>query len=184
MTFYLLCAKALIVTVFGVAFAGKVRSRSAFRQFRTSISTLGRLPARLSTPMAVAIVVLEGTTAVWLATPLPPRAGFAMATGLLLVFISVVVRAVRGGIFAECRCFGGRGAVMGNGMIVRNLLFLAFALPGALFSSTRLSAEASTTVLALTTGCALAILTIRYYEVAFRTLAARLLPPAREGSGR
>lgn len=164
---------ALLITVFGTAFFGKVRSRTRFRQFTESIRTLGMLPPRVVRPLVTLLVTVEGATVLWLLTPLPPRVGFLLAAGLLLVFLGVVFRAVRGGIFAECRCFGRGGAVMSNAMAVRNLFLLACALPGALVAPGRLVPPSLASVPALGAGVLGAVLLIRYYDVLVRKLVIR-----------
>ncbi|NYI07612.1 MauE/DoxX family redox-associated membrane protein [Allostreptomyces psammosilenae] len=177
-SYLLLAARCLLAVVFAAAFFGKVRGASRFRQFTASIRTLGVLPEGLARHAAAVIVVGEGATAVLLATPFAPRLGFALAAALLTVFVGVVVRAIRAGVIAECRCFGRKGSVMSTAMLVRNLLLMACALPGALLAPPAPAASPGLAALALLAGLAGAIGFVRYYDVVVRAIMTRNSPAA------
>jgi hypothetical protein len=181
MTDYLLLGcRALIWTVFAVAFVGKVRGPSRFRGFVTSIRQLAILPDRVAVPAGLAIIAGEGTAVVLLALPGTPWFGFALASGLLALFVGIVVRAVRGGVFAECRCFGSKGSVMGQAMIVRNLLLLAFAVPGVVAGAPVPADRPVGTVFALAAGALGAWGFTRWYDRIVSAIMKRLLTPARD----
>jgi hypothetical protein len=169
--------RCLLAVVFGIAFLGKVRNASRFENFVSSIQNLTRLPARTATFVALSVVICEGTAAALLGFPFAPqpvpRVGFALATGLLVVFIAVVIRAVRSGVLAECRCFGRSGSVMSNAMILRNLLLMLVALPGVVMRPTVPATDPVSTALAITAGLALAVFFIRYYDAIVRWILAR-----------
>ncbi|MWA05887.1 methylamine utilization protein MauE [Actinomadura sp. LD22] len=175
----LLGCRALILTVFAAAFAGKARSAARFRGFAGSIRQLAVLPQRAAAPAGALVVAGEGTVAVLLAMPSGVRAGFALASVLLAVFIGIAVRAVRGGVFAECRCFGSKGSVMGQAMIVRNLLLLAAALPGAAAGAPVPAGRAAAALAAAAAGALGAWVFTRWYDRIVAALMKRLLAPAR-----
>ncbi|MFB4296214.1 MauE/DoxX family redox-associated membrane protein [Actinomadura sp. NTSP31] len=175
----LLGCRALILTVFAAAFAGKARGASRFRGFAESIRRLAVLPERAAVPAGALVVAGEGTVVVLLALPPSARAGFALASVLLVLFIGIAVRAVHGGVLAECRCFGSKGAVMGQAMIVRNLLLLAAALPGAFAGAPVPAGRPVAAAVAVAAGAVAAWGFARWYDRLVAALMRRLLAPAR-----
>lgn len=174
--YLLIGERCLLAAVFAAAFAGKTRGAQRFRRFATSIQTMAILPERMATPAGAVVVAGEGLTVALLLIPATIRAGFASAAILLIVFIGVVIRSVRGGIVAECRCFGNAGSIMSNAMIVRNALLLALAVPGMVWRPT-VSVDSTASVvgiaLALLAGFAAAAAFIRYYDRLVRLLVQR-----------
>ncbi|WP_433170438.1 MauE/DoxX family redox-associated membrane protein [Actinoallomurus sp. CA-150999] len=168
-----LAQRCFLATVFAVAFFGKVRHISRFRQFTASIHKLAIIPERTARYAASVIVVGEGTATVLLILPFFPRAGLALAAALLAVFVGVVIRSVRGGIFAECRCFGGAGAIMSNAMIVRNLLLMACAIPGLVIDSASMVMRPIIDIPVVVCALGAAVAFVRYYDVAVRALLVR-----------
>ncbi|MFC6887039.1 MULTISPECIES: MauE/DoxX family redox-associated membrane protein [Actinomadura] len=179
----LLFCRALVLTVFAVAFAGKARSASGFKGFVTSIRQLAILPERVAAPAGLAVVAGEGAAVVLLALPATVRAGFALAAALLALFVGIVVRAVRGGVFAECRCFGSKGSVMGQAMIVRNVLLLCAAVPGAALGASVPAGRPAEAVAALAAGALGAWGFTRWYDRIVAALMRRLLRPAARDAG-
>jgi hypothetical protein len=172
-SYLLIGERCLLATVFGIAFFSKVRDISKFQQVRTSIQKLTMLSTPTAMLVTLLLVICEGTTATLLALPLAPRVGFALATGLLVLLTAVVIRAVRGGVLVECRCFGRSGSLMGNAMIVRNLLLMAFAVPGIILSPTTPTTDLVYLALALIVGCILAVFFTRYYDRLIRVIVKR-----------
>ncbi|MGH8933528.1 MAG: MauE/DoxX family redox-associated membrane protein [Egibacteraceae bacterium] len=177
MSYLLLGERCLLAAVFFIAVLGKARDASRFRNFVISIEKLTRFPAGTARFVAVSIAICEGAAAALLAYPLASqpvlRVGFAFAVGLLTIFVAVVVRAVRGGVLAECRCFGRSGSVMSKAMIVRNLLLMAFAVPGIVLSPTAPATEPTYIALAVTAGLALALFFVRYFDAVVRVILTR-----------
>ncbi|MCX2952718.1 TlpA family protein disulfide reductase [Lentzea sp. NEAU-D7] len=122
-----LFARVLLAVVFLVAFAGKVRSRRGFAEFRDSIAALVPLPAR---PLAVAVLAGEALAVVLLAVP-GTRLGYGVAVTLLVTFCGAVVLAITGRKSVRCKCFGAGGDVLGLKHLVRNGLLIAVAALGA-----------------------------------------------------
>ncbi|MFC0626471.1 MauE/DoxX family redox-associated membrane protein [Kribbella deserti] len=167
-------ARAMLAAVFLAAFLGKAKTRESFRGFARSVQGLAKLPSdRVAWILATIVVAGEGLAAALLVSPLAPRLGFVIGGLMLLVFTGVVVRSVRAGIFAECRCFGGRGAIMSAAMVGRNLVLLAVAITGAALPAASLLEQPLVSLPAVVVGIALAVLVIRYYDDFVRLLLRR-----------
>jgi uncharacterized membrane protein YphA (DoxX/SURF4 family) len=172
--YFLLAARCLLATVFAVAALTKLRSASGFRRFSTTLQKLTALPERQAVRVAVGLIVGEALLTVLITLPLAPRAGFALATVFLLMFIGAVVRAVRRGVFAECRCFGDRSSVLSYPVLVRNALLLAIAAPGVVISPGVKAMDPAGVALALASGLTAAVAFIRYYDDLVRMILTRL----------
>ncbi|PWK84975.1 hypothetical protein C8D88_107182 [Lentzea atacamensis] len=123
-----LFARVLLAAVFLAAFAGKVRTRQGFAEFRDSIGALAPwLPAQ---PVAIAVLAGEAAAVVLLAVP-GTGLGYALATGLLAAFCCGIVLAIRSRKAVRCKCFGAGGDVLGPKHLVRNGLLIAVAVTGA-----------------------------------------------------
>ncbi|MEV4256345.1 MauE/DoxX family redox-associated membrane protein, partial [Spirillospora sp. NPDC049652] len=122
--------QGLVAGIFALAAFSKLRGREEFGRFVTTVRKLTMLSGRAPTLLAGAFAVVEAVTAALIAVPATARAGLWAAAALLVLFVGVVFRAVRGGVFAECGCFGNRSAIMSYPVLLRNLLLLGFALAG------------------------------------------------------
>ncbi|MFI0356935.1 MauE/DoxX family redox-associated membrane protein [Actinomadura sp. 9N407] len=178
--YYLIAARCLLATVFAVAFLGKARSARRRQAFRTTVRNL--ISRRAAGPLAGLILCCEAAIAVLLVPPVTARAGFALAAGLLSVFIAGVFRAIRNGIFAECGCFGDHSAVLGYPIIVRNGLLLAVAVPGLVLAPGAVAVAPA--LAAAIAGVLVAIVYVRYLDIAMARVLAwlkpRLVPESRE----
>jgi hypothetical protein len=123
--------RVLLATVFVGAVAGKVGGRSAYQGFVRSLRDMA-IPNGLIRMAAPATVAAEALTAVLLLAPLRPTVllGFILATTLLGAFAAVVGRALRRGVRAPCRCFGGSATPLGARHIIRNVILMALAGAG------------------------------------------------------
>jgi hypothetical protein len=140
-----LFARVLLAAVFLAAFAGKVRARDGFVEFRDSIGAIAPwLPARV---VAAAILAGEAVAVVLLAVP-GTRTGFAAAVTLLVVFCGGIALAMFGREPVRCRCFGADGDVLGARHLVRNGALIAVAVAGA-FVTTPASWEEPLTLLTI-----------------------------------
>ncbi|MCE0538582.1 hypothetical protein LWF15_24080 [Kineosporia rhizophila] len=177
----LIGARFLLAAVFGIAFIGKARSLQRFRGFVVSVVRLSGTTERTARPVAATVVLLEGiatglllfaTTAWW---------GLLLATALLTLFLGVIARAVRAGVLAECRCFGGSGAAMSYPMLIRNGILIAAALPGLVHGLLHgLDQPAFAwpgSLAAAAVGVGLALAMVRYYDSLAEMLLVRLAPP-------
>ncbi|WP_439656087.1 TlpA family protein disulfide reductase [Lentzea sp. HUAS TT2] len=122
-----LFARVLLAAVFLAAFAGKVRSRQGFAEFRDSLAALVPLPARF---LAVAVLAGEAVAVVLLAVP-GTRLGYGVAVALLVVFCGGISLAMVGRKAVRCKCFGAGGDVLGIRHLVRNGALIAVAAVGA-----------------------------------------------------
>lgn len=175
MEYVLLVERCVLATVFTLAFIGKVRTRSGFGQFVVSIQRLAHLPSSAAAVVAVVITMSEGGTVLLLALPGTTDLGFILAGGLILIFITVVLRGSLSGVTAECRCFG-KAAVIGVAMVLRNAILLAVAVSGLLMKPAGKMDDLTYTALALLAGCCGGIAFVRYYDVAVRFVATHMTP--------
>ncbi|WP_410660435.1 MauE/DoxX family redox-associated membrane protein [Amycolatopsis sp. lyj-112] len=128
------CRCALIV-VFAVSAISKSRNRESFAAFRRATVELVPAARGHGTPLAAAVVVTELVIVVGLAVPNTATAGLLAAGALFTAFTVAIAAALRRGVTASCRCFGGSAAPLGARQLVRNALLivlavLAFVLPG------------------------------------------------------
>jgi hypothetical protein len=120
------CRCALLV-VFALSSVGKVRSGTAFAEFR--VATVALVPAAKGAATAVAAVVAgaEIAVVVMLAVPVTVPVGLLGAAGLLGAFTAAIAAALRRGNTEPCRCFGTSSAPLGARHLVRNALLCALA---------------------------------------------------------
>ncbi|MDG6103874.1 hypothetical protein Daura_23855 [Dactylosporangium aurantiacum] len=91
--------------------AAKLRGRAAFTGFATATATLGRLPRRLATPAAIAVLATETALAAALAGAVAAPGPLALpaltaTTALFGAFTTVLAVARRAGTAGSCHCFG------------------------------------------------------------------------------
>jgi uncharacterized membrane protein YphA (DoxX/SURF4 family) len=124
-----LACRGLIAVVFISAAWGKV-APSAFGQFVQSVEQTGMVPRAAARPVAVAVVLAELSAALLVLLPGTSAIGAGLAACLLVVFLGVIVRSLKQGSAAQCRCFGS-ASPLGRRHVVRNVGLL-FACAGAL----------------------------------------------------
>ncbi|MEQ4720979.1 MauE/DoxX family redox-associated membrane protein [Nonomuraea sp. B19D2] len=124
MLYLMITCRALLAAVFAVAIAGKVRGRSAYDEYVSSIVVLGILPRTVSAMAAHALVAAEAAAVVLLALPWTAPLGFAAAVGTLAVLTGGILAALRRGRQAPCRCFGASVTPLGRPHVIRNLVLL------------------------------------------------------------
>ncbi|OLT16568.1 hypothetical protein BJF79_18275 [Actinomadura sp. CNU-125] len=172
----LLAVQAPLAGIFAVASFSKLRVPEDFGRFVTTVRKLTMRSGPSTTVIAAGFATLEAVTAVLIAVPATARAGFALATGLLTLFIGVVFRAVRGRVFAECGCFGDRSALMSYPVLVRNVLLLVMAVAGLLLAPSGSPVGPLWHGVALAAGIVLARLMLRSYDRAVAAVFKRLRP--------
>ncbi|WP_051467753.1 MauE/DoxX family redox-associated membrane protein [Actinomadura oligospora] len=172
-------AQGAVVLVFGYSGYTKLHDREGFGNFTQTVQMLTKWDGRAVTVLAASFAGSEASTAVLTALPPTAFAGFALATALLTLFIGVILRAVRGRVFAECGCFGGHSAAMSYPLILRNVLLLGFAVPGLLLSATRAPEVSPLAGVAAAAGVGAAFALVKYYDTAVRLVLFRLFPEAR-----
>lgn len=137
MHYVVLAVQSLVVVVFLVSSAGKLKSRDAVREFTASLRRLRILPASAAGPAAFSVLVAE--VAVWALLVIPASvtrtAGFGVAAGLLTVFAAGIALSLRRGAQVPCRCFGASTTPLGPWHVVRNLLLAGAAALAAVLPS-------------------------------------------------
>ncbi|WP_328853332.1 hypothetical protein OG994_12445 [Micromonospora globbae] len=158
-----------LAVVFTVSAFSKLRGRSAYDAF---VAATGRLvPVGWLPAGPVAAAVLGAELAVPLVLPVRPVAGLALAAGLLVAFCVGILRALRRGVRASCRCFGASGAPLGRRHAGRAAALAVLALVGAAAagaaSGPDLIAGARPEAVALAVGAAavLALLTLTFDDL-------------------
>lgn len=124
--------RSLIVLVFAVSVASKLRGRRAYAEF---VAATGRLSPRPVAGTAVWrlaawVVAAELAVPVLLLVPVTASLGFAVAAALLVALTGAILLALRRGERAPCRCFGSAEQPLGYPQVVRNLVLLAVCVLG------------------------------------------------------
>jgi hypothetical protein len=173
-------ACVLAACVFGASAAAKLGGRRRYRDYAAGLGQTGLLPGRLL-PVAAALLAAGeaavaaavATAAGWLAAAdqaaaRPAIAALAAATVLTAVLAAGVAVTLRRGVAARCACFGAStGRPLGRIHLARNLALLAATGAGtvaAALAPPRPSPAA--VVLAATAGCVLALLFVRWEDLA------------------
>jgi hypothetical protein len=128
MNFLELGCRGALVTVFALAAAGKVRSRSSWEAFVGSLDKLGLPTAVPARPFGALVVALEAAVPALLV--IWPLGGFALALALLTMFSGALALTLARGQQATCRCFGASDQPIGLAHLVRNALLIALAVTG------------------------------------------------------
>lgn len=139
MSYVILGCRLLLLGMFLVSLAGKVRSRRAFHAFVAATATLLAVAPAPARRFALLAMAAEAVIVVLLAVPptppaaVPPTlpAGFALSAVTLGGFGYALVRALKQGRTAPCRCFGASSAPVGRRHVIRNLVLIAAAVTAA-----------------------------------------------------
>ncbi|WP_061983603.1 MauE/DoxX family redox-associated membrane protein [Amycolatopsis regifaucium] len=128
------CRCALIV-VFAMSAMSKSRNRESFAAFRRATVELVPAARGHGTSLAVSVVVAELLVVAGLVVPNTATVGLLAASALCTAFTVAIAAALRRGVTASCRCFGGSATPLGARHLVRNALLivlavLALVLPG------------------------------------------------------
>jgi len=144
-------AALVLAAVLVLAAAGKLaRPAATAAAFRT---------LRVPRPGAAARVVPVAELAVAVLLIAAPRAGGVAAFVLLGVFSALLVRVLRAGIRAPCRCFGGvREAPVSAPDVFRNALLAGLALTAAAATGPRSPSAGAFVLVAAAVGAGLAAL--------------------------
>lgn len=114
----------LIITL-AAAVVGK---STAMKYFIASTEGLLRLPHTLARPVAMAIVMAEGSIVLLLAAGGTwSQIGAAASLFLFVAFSSAILMALIAGRAVRCNCFGGRGHRISSLDLVRNAVLIAAA---------------------------------------------------------
>ena len=138
--------QVLLGGVFAVSASSKLYSRTAFADFTAATARLTGARAAQARQLAVAAVAAEIAIVLALIVPALVVWGFAASIGLLAVFTAAIVRSLRRGQRASCRCFGASNSPLGTQHVARNAALAAFAVLGI---TAGMSGEASSLDLGL-----------------------------------
>ncbi|SCE67835.1 hypothetical protein GA0074696_0181 [Micromonospora purpureochromogenes] len=143
MTYLDVFLRAMLITVFGLAAVGKLRSRAAFTSFADSLASVGVGTRRRRDLAAAMVAVTETAIVAGLAVPATVTDGYALALLTLAVFTAAVGRALHSGRVVRCRCFLGDGGEMNRGHLLRNAVLAGAAAAGLML---RWTAQPAATV--------------------------------------
>ncbi|MER6479013.1 MauE/DoxX family redox-associated membrane protein [Streptomyces filamentosus] len=124
MVHVVVACRALLVLVFLVSAAGKLRGRGAFDGFVAEVRAWRLVPAGTARGVAVGVAGVEAALPVLLVVPVTARPGLAVAGLLLVALTAGVVVTRRRGTVARCACFGRTATVLGRRHVVRNVLLV------------------------------------------------------------
>jgi hypothetical protein len=159
--------RTLLIVVFAAAAAGKLRSRSALREFRGGLAAFG-VRGRRAAALAVCVPVAELAATGLLAVDRTAVAGYAVAAVLLVAFTAALAAALRAGRRVSCRCFGARASSAGPLHLVRNGVLLAAAVSGGLLQFAGLApAGVAAAGAAAALGAFAALVVIRLDDLAY-----------------
>jgi Methylamine utilisation protein MauE len=127
-----LAIRAALVVIFCIAAFRKIRTRSGFREFSTSLTDLGFFRGRIATAAAFTIVTIEGGTALLMAAPPVAMVGLAIAVSVLGAFTCVASYVALSDRRVLCRCFGVDGGQITLRHAAWNATLMGCALGGFL----------------------------------------------------
>ena len=122
--------RVLLGGVFAVSAGSKLYSRTAFAGFTAATARLTGARGARARLLAVATVVAEVVVVLALIVPALVLWGFAASIGLLAVLTAAIVRSLRRGQRAPCRCFGASDSPLGTRHVARNAVLAAFGVLG------------------------------------------------------
>lgn len=147
MSYLLITAFVLLLTVFALSAWSKIHSNSAQREFAASLVELGLFPARAVPAVAGIVSAAEALLAVGLTWSLCARvAGQAgtrvlstavlVASIVLLSLLTVgIAISLRRGTGGRCACFGATVRPLSRRHVVRDILLLAVSTTGIIAAS-------------------------------------------------
>jgi hypothetical protein len=169
---------ALAGCVFAVSAAAKMRSRSAYRSFRTGLRETGLVPERQLPRTAAVLCAAEAVTGAGLIAAAVSTAAagpgastvaetaLAAAAVLTSVLAAGIATVIRRGTQARCACFGaGSGRPLGRVHLIRNLCLLAVLAAGMAASSLSQRPAPAGAIVAAAAGVTAALLFIRWDDL-------------------
>lgn len=177
--------------VFAASGFAKLRSRPAYRDYRSGLRATRLVPGRLLSGTAATLVAAETATAsglagaaVLLAAGFPgayPLAALALAvaTALTAVLATGIAVAVSRGLRAPCACFGSSSVrPLGAAQLIRNTCLLALLAAGLVACGLQHARPGlGGSVLAVVAGLIVTLLVTRWDDL------VSLFAPVRHGSG-
>ncbi len=168
MTSYLvLCARVTVGAVLFAAVIGKTRGRRALGEFLAWLRALRVIPQRLTTAVAVTLMVAETAALVLLSFRVTAAFGLAFAAAMFAVFTVAIAWITHRGVVLPCRCFGASARPLGIAHVLRNLALalVAGCAAGAAYLGPWLEPPVSSVLAALLLGGAAALILIGLDDV-------------------
>ncbi|WSA51820.1 hypothetical protein OIE67_48620 [Nonomuraea fuscirosea] len=168
MGYVVVWGRLLVLGIFLVSLAGKVRGRQAFREFLMATGTLLAVERRWARWLGSLAVVAEVGIVVLVAVPGTVAVGFALAAVTLGGFGYALVRAMGRGKGASCRCFGASEKPVGRHHVIRNVVLIGVALVamGATFAGTSGGVELPGVVIAAVAAAVCVLVVVRLDDIA------------------
>jgi hypothetical protein len=156
--------RVLLLVVFAVAVAGKLRDPAGFRR---AVAELVPAVRRHAAVVARCVVGVEAGIVVLLGVPGTAVLGAWACLALLVAFTGAVAGAVRRGSAASCHCVGASAGPVGARQLARNVVLLMVAAGGVVPPA----GEAVGFVLAALAGGVLGLLVLSFDAIVdlFRT---------------
>jgi hypothetical protein len=182
LTYVVLACRAVLVGIFVVSLASKIRSRTAYATFRMSVIEWRVLSRRRSAAAAVGAVAGEAGGVLLLALPWTVWSGFVLAGVVLTAFTVGISLALPRGRTALCRCFGASTTPLGMAQVVRNLVLLAVCVTGIVGANVSIGPPRSlaASAVALSAAAAAALFMVRLDDV----IALAVPPVSAAATGR
>lgn len=130
MSYLSLGCRGVLVGIFLISLVGKVRSRESYLEFVSATQRLLATGGTRARGLAPLVVGAEAAVVLALSLPQSGRGGFALAAGLLCCFSVALIRALRRGFDAPCRCFGASTSPVRGYHVARNGLLVVVAAVG------------------------------------------------------
>lgn len=141
------CCRLLIGGVFLLSALAKVRSRSAFQEFKLATKSLLAASPRHAAPFAAASIASELAIVVLLAVPRLVIIGFAASSALLAAYTVAIGLALRRGVSTPCRCIGASSDPLNASLLLRNTGLISVSVVGLWASGAARTAVSLTTAL-------------------------------------
>lgn len=166
--------RAALALVFVLAAGGKLIGPGAFAEFTRSVIDMNAVPARFASLAAKATVTAEALTVVLVVIPLRWTGilGCALALGMTAVFTNAIVRSIRRGRQAACRCFGRTSTPLGTRHLVRNAVLMTVAVVGLVSSPLGASVAIAGALVGAVAGLFIGLVVATFDDI------AQLLAPA------
>src|SRR6185503_12351118 len=131
--------RCLIGLVCGVSVIGKLRGRTAFREFAGTTRVLliaagpvSRVSHAAARVVGGVVVAAEASVVLLLLIPGTGWVGLGLAMVLMASFGHGIAAAIRRGLRTSCRCFGASSTPLGSRHLVRNAALFLVAATGLL----------------------------------------------------
>ncbi|MEO6088186.1 MAG: MauE/DoxX family redox-associated membrane protein [Umezawaea sp.] len=163
--------RCLVGLVCGVSVIGKLRGRTAFREFAGTTRVLliaafpiGAISHAAARVVGGVVVAAEASVVLLLLVPGAGWIGLGLAVVLMAAFGYGIAATVRRGVRTSCRCFGASSTPLGTRHLVRNACLFLVAATGLLIGPVG-SADPAGLAVAGAAAAVIALLVVRLDDV-------------------